>query len=352
MRVAVVGAGIMGASTALALAERGHQVTLFEQFGSGHELGSSQGRSRIIRKAYPDAFYTAIMDEGYGLWHELQRFSSSQIVFEPGLLYFGRFESENIRDVLEALQKLHVEHELLDHEQVSRIFPHLRMDPGEIGIFTPEAGWVDAAQAVRVSLERLKDLGGVLREGERFEVGHGPKDFDRYVLCPGAWITDFTDVPVRVTLQTFAYVEPIKSGPVEGPVWIDDDDPIFYGFPSEPGLRSVKIGLHGQGPVINPAEIERTPFPIHAEAIKREAERRFGAGDSRFTFTGCLYTSTLDEDFLFGRHGKRGYFVSACSGHGFKFGPWIGLKMADFVEEKDAPENHHRFCWPKPLLEA
>ena len=45
----VIGAGIVGASTACALAARGVQVLLLEQFQTGHEHGSSHGESRIIR---------------------------------------------------------------------------------------------------------------------------------------------------------------------------------------------------------------------------------------------------------------------------------------------------------------
>lgn len=342
----------MGASTARELAERGHDVTLFEQYGRNHRQGSSHGRSRIIRKAYTDAFYTAIMDEAYGLWHDLQRLSDSQFVFEPGLLYFGSFESENLRGVIQGLQQLDVPHEVLDYDQVARVFPGVLLEPGEIGIFTPEAGWVNAEIALNTTIARFLALGGALRQEGRADVDQIADEFDAYVLCPGAWITDYVDVPVRTTLQTFGYVEASNVRGLEGPVWIDDTAELFYGFPSEPGSRAFKIGVHTPGPAIDPRDPARNPTKAHSDAIVREAESRFDARNAKYEFQACLYTNTVDEDFLFGRHGDSGFFLSACSGHGFKFGPWMGRKMADFVEEEDAPENHPRFCWPKVKLEA
>ena len=104
--------------------------------------------------------------------------------------------------------------------------------------------------------------------------------------------------------------------------------------------------------MIDPARNDRVPLLAHTEAITNEAVARFGAAGPDYLFKGCLYTTTSSEDFLLGRHGEEGFFASACSGHGFKFGPWIGRLLADFVEDKDAPENHPRFCWPVTLLEA
>ena len=110
MRVAVVGAGIHGASAALSLALRGHSVTIFEQFPLGeglgpHPFGSSHGRSRIIRKAYPDPFYTEIMAAGYDLWDRLQLLAGKpQFVHHTGLLYYGDAQSATLAAVRVGLE--------------------------------------------------------------------------------------------------------------------------------------------------------------------------------------------------------------------------------------------------------
>jgi sarcosine oxidase len=49
------------------------------------------------------------------------------------------------------------------------------------------------------------------------------------------------------------------------------------------------------------------PNPVHAES--------------------CFYTTTDDERFVLERHGRI-VVGSACSGHGFKFGPATGKRLA------------------------
>ena len=57
--VAVIGAGVFGAWTALHLARRGKSVILLEAYGPGHSRSSSGDESRIIRMGYgKDEIYT------------------------------------------------------------------------------------------------------------------------------------------------------------------------------------------------------------------------------------------------------------------------------------------------------
>ncbi|HWX08987.1 MAG TPA: hypothetical protein VNY33_03325, partial [Gaiellaceae bacterium] len=44
----------------------------------------------------------------------------------------------------------------------------------------------------------------------------------------------------------------------------------------------------------------------------------------------CLYTSTADGSFVLERRG-RVVVGSACSGHGFKFAPIVGRRLADLA---------------------
>ena len=50
--VAVVGLGAMGAAVAWRLARLGASVIGFDRYHPPHTLGSTHGRSRIIREAY------------------------------------------------------------------------------------------------------------------------------------------------------------------------------------------------------------------------------------------------------------------------------------------------------------
>jgi len=44
----------------------------------------------------------------------------------------------------------------------------------------------------------------------------------------------------------------------------------------------------------------------------------------------CLYTTTADQNFVLERRG-RVVVGSACSGHGFKFAPAIGRRLAELA---------------------
>jgi sarcosine oxidase len=344
VRAAVIGAGIAGASVARFLSGRGHQVTIFEQFEPGHSRGSSHGNSRIVRRAYPDAFYTGVMMEAYPLWGELERLSGQDLLHECGLLYFGPGSDPNVREVAAGLRANGVPHEVLDPASAAKALPGLKLEPEEVGVLTPEAGWVRATECVLESL-RLAEAGGAVVRRVRVEaLSQVESEFDAVALCAGPWISRFLDVDVRVTSQTYAYV----SGRHTGPVWIEEGPNYAYGFPSEQGRDSWKVGAHNVRVPVDPEEATR---PISAETLAATLEfarRRFGDAEARIVESAtCLYTLTENEDFLIGRVSDKTVFASACSGHGFKFGPWVGKTLAGMMEGGTGAERFPRF-WSTP----
>src|SRR5260370_30901964 len=57
VEIAVVGAGVIGSATAWSLAAPGVPTVLLEQFGLGHDRGSSHGATRVFRLSYPAPAY-------------------------------------------------------------------------------------------------------------------------------------------------------------------------------------------------------------------------------------------------------------------------------------------------------
>src|SRR5437016_347347 len=86
---AVIGAGLAGAATAWHLARQGHEVAILERSTPANHDGSSHGSARIFRYAYPDEFYTGLVQESKAGWDELERLSGKQLITPTGAVDYG-----------------------------------------------------------------------------------------------------------------------------------------------------------------------------------------------------------------------------------------------------------------------
>jgi sarcosine oxidase len=252
---------------------------------------------------------------------------------------FGHPSSAMLVDTIRSLAELRVPHEV-----VGGVDARARWDLGiradEIAVLTPEAGWVDAALAVSATVDLAMQQGAVFVE-EAADPWTLTDNFDQVVACVGAWAPEMFGAEASVTCQTVAYVELGRSW--RGPVYIEDTPDFVYGFPSEWGTTNVKVGVHTPGITIDPNDETRPVNEAMLERIRQFACDRFGVSEPEITeVVTCLYTNTADEDFRWGvRDGV--IWASPCSGHGFKFGPWIGARLADFAEGTRQPSDWARF---------
>ena len=134
--MAVVGAGLLGSATARALAARGVPVLLFEQFGLGHDRGSSHGATRIFRFSYPDPGYVRMVVLAREAWARLTADAGEELLVRTGGLDAG----PGAEACAAALAECGVEHAWLTAGQVQDAYPGIAARPGERMLFQPDSG--------------------------------------------------------------------------------------------------------------------------------------------------------------------------------------------------------------------
>ncbi|MBS1712480.1 MAG: FAD-dependent oxidoreductase [Armatimonadetes bacterium] len=345
MKIAVVGAGVMGLNAALAAQERGHETTVFEQFEPMHTQGSSHGRSRIIRLDYPDPFYLKIMLEGYPLWKSLNQRLGVQVFHECGIFTFGDPDHPDLQTLEQGLIEQNIHYDKTGPGQSH--FPALHLDEEEIAIHNPVAGWVDADLFRTYARTCILDHGGAWNsiKIERPESLVG--SFDSVIVTAGSWAKKMFNLPLTVTAQTFAYLQ-VPNPKHHTKVWIETGEHGIYGFPPESIDRPlIKFGVHSSGDEVDPDDPARPVSEEKLWLLRDFAQRRFAIPNPELTGPqACLYSRTSTEDFLWGQIGGNLFWASPCSGHGFKFGPWMGERLVDFAEGKLLPQDFPRFCLP------
>src|SRR2546421_13109739 len=89
--IVIVGAGIVGLSTAYSLLTQGiRKVTILEQEAVDHNRSSSHGFSRLLRFEYgPDAFYSNMVRLSLKRWKNLEQVAERTLYTATRLLTLG-----------------------------------------------------------------------------------------------------------------------------------------------------------------------------------------------------------------------------------------------------------------------
>lgn len=356
----VAGLGGMGSAVLAHASTRAGRVLGIEQFARGHDLGSSSGRSRIIRKTYfEDPAYVPLLMRAYDLWHELQAATAAPLMDLTGILAVGTPQSTVIRGMEASSAAYDLPLQRLDAAAIASRFPGTQPRAEECGLFERDAGMLYPEAAIEAHL-RAAEANGAQTAFETAISGYDASangievrlsdgrtiETARLAFCAGPWTAQILrelQLPLRVQRNVQLWFRP------QGADFCVDRFPAFfveragwpaalYGFPDFGD--GVKAALHGFGDTTGPAELDRSIRPDDIAAVQAVLEDWMPAAAGECVAgKACMYTLTPDEHFIIDLHPRdpRIAIAAGFSGHGYKFAPVVGEIVAQLALEGGTP---------------
>jgi sarcosine oxidase len=350
----VIGGGATGSAAAWALARRGRQVTLLEQFGPGHRIGASHGATRNLSLAYSEPDYIAMLAESLQLWSELEQESGERLLARTGVVNHG--PDPALEAMHAALNQAGLKAEFLPTAEAGERWRGIRFDTQVLHM--PDGGQLNPELALP-AFQRLAAGNGaevrhhvkvvelqILDDGVRLTLDDGGRTevltARQAVVTAGGWTSKVLGGVAGLPRLTVTQEQPAHFGiadaaadwpgfnhfPGTGTGYADWYSPV-YGMQT-PG-EGIKAGWHGVGPVVDPDRRSFQPEPQQRAALQRYARRWLpGADADSMADISCTYTTAADHNFILDRLGP--VVVGAgFAGHGFKFTPVVGRILADLA---------------------
>jgi glycine/D-amino acid oxidase-like deaminating enzyme len=380
-RIAVVGGGLMGTATAYAAARIGGphvQVDLYEAQQIGHEGAASTDSTRLFRHAYGALpHYTRWAAETFSLWQDLERQSRRTLYAPTGSLWAAHAESSTsdlharerafgadeplgfIAASQKAMTALGVPNEILDGREYLRRFPQFS-DTGVVAALWDVNSALLFAREVLLALDDVsRRLGVTVYERKRaVEVAPTPAgcavrfadgtsiEADVVVLAINGWTADvLPDIRLILTEQALHYVVPNPAVAHEFEVgrmpfcsWAGNG---IWVFPANHG--AVKIGDNYPTRTLrHPSERSMPDAAFRERVLALAIEQMPDLRDATLVQErACFYDFSSDGDFILDQWDDSARLIVACgfSGHGFKFGPLVGQRLAQFALSGNRPDD-------------
>jgi D-arginine dehydrogenase len=251
--VAVVGAGIAGASVAAELAEDARVVVLERETFPGHH---STGRSAaLFSEIYGSAPVRALSRASQGFFHAPpEGFSDAPLVRPRGALHIATAAQAAALEAFAALPDVAPAVRRIDGAEACELCPILK--PGHVATAALELGSadIDVNALHQAYLRRLKALGGEIRVeaevtglareagGWRIETPQGPIRAAVVINAAGAWadvlagLAGVRPIGLEPRRRTALIVDPPDGADPRGWPMVIDVDEQFYFRPDGGGL--------------------------------------------------------------------------------------------------------------------
>lgn len=363
--IVIVGAGIVGLSTAYALLKQGmHSVTVLEQESVDHPRSTSHGISRLLRFEYGEkAFYTQLVQLALARWYVLEHSSQRTLYSPTGLLVLGNEDDNFTRSSYTVLRELGLPTTQLSQQQCQQRFPQFATTDYDMYTYNSQGGVLHASTCLRTLRDLILDLGGEIHEGsrvKRVEYGNAHRpvritlhsgdiyNADRVVLAVGPWVHHLIEslhLPVRMTRQYLLYFAnlPLSSFGVDAfPPFLADE---LYGFPIHSTLTGkgpswFKAASHNFGIPVEPEENTPIEELLINQIVRRLRTLLPALRQAPLVHVdSCMYDVSLDENFILDTlaDDSRVIFATGLSGHGFKFGLVLGEILSSMVLDSEPP---------------
>ncbi len=349
----IIGAGIMGAATALELSKRGLKVAVLDKSSIG--AGSTGKSSAIVRQHYSNPT-TARM-----ALHSLRIFQNfrEEVGGESGFRQTGFLvltpekDVEGLRANVKFQQDLGINTEILDREEILTRWPYLEGNGLVEAAYEPESGFADPNLTLQGYIQASRGLGAtILQDTPVTSVDIQNSKIQRVITpaaafaspivinCAGPWGAQVAEmagieVPInacRVQVAFFRRPDEFRS---EHPVVADFIHAVYWRAETGDLTMVGLIDPEEENYVVDPdAYNEKPDFEFILDAGNRLVNRFPGLEKSESTGGfAALYAITPDWHPLIDEIiPESGFYICAgFSGHGFKLGPAVGLMTADMV---------------------
>lgn len=352
MKVAVVGAGVMGLCITRSLRHRGAEVVLIDAQPLTSRKRASADHTRLIRTPYGEQRgYQAMVLDAFGAWDRLWD-EVGECFYQPtGVLLVGDSRADWITASLANLSSAEFKEIRAPNDLIDGL-----VRAGDQRAWLVEAAGILFADEI---LRALRDLvGDVLflesvvshidaTLGQIHLASGGVVQADKVVLSTGAWpwpsgSPSAARTPSR---QTALYLDAPAGLRTNSPEPFVLDLTPGSGYYYVPSIRGypAKLGTHTFSSIGHPDNDRRCSQDEESALLELRLSRIGFCSD--WPVSGCVanyYDVSPDERFI-ARFQGAGLWLGGFSGHGFKFAPLIGERVASVLTGSESAEAFERW---------